>query len=81
MKINYNMISNRHSYASTLFDKDNNIFPPHTLIELSNKSYVNVKDNMIELGSTSVGLCDGSLIQWYDKFYFGGNILTGKQKG
>ena len=54
------MFHDRHASLLPLFNNDNKISTPHTLIELSNKSYHRMKDNIIELGANSVGTYDGS---------------------
>ena len=54
---------------------------PHTLIELSIKSYHKMKDHMIELGRNSIGACDKTPVLWYENFKLGKNVRTIKKKG
>ena len=74
------MFNDRHAALLPLFNSDDKISSPHTLIELSNKTYLRMKDNIIELGANSVGTCEGSDVLWHDRFTFGKNVITTKKK-
>ena len=74
------MFNDRHATLSPLFNSDNKISSLRTLIELLNKNYLRMKDNIIDVGANTVGTYECSDVLWYDRFTFGENVITTKKK-